>query len=175
MDDVYVVECATTGDKGFPYNKVVQIAICKMHKDGEDYDTIYDSFISVDPLDIGKEGLDHLQSHYGITAETLYAAPDEEYVIKEVFSKLSGTECTSFNVNHTFGKFLCVEPWDLNMELTMLPSISSRLDLEFSKDIQVAYEHYAPGNPMQITGRTAMDRCLMSLSLMMLLRRNDML
>ncbi len=171
MDDVYVVEGAFTGPKGFPIDRVVQIAVCRMHKDGEDFDTIYDSFIFADPKDLGKDALDYLQDNYGITAETLYSAPSEEDVVNELHDKLKDTECTSFNVNLTFGKFLCVEPWDLNMELTMLPSISSRLPREYSNTLREAYDYVTPGNPMEVSGDNAMDRCLMSTSIMMKLRQ----
>ena len=171
MDDVYVVECAFTGTKGFPIDRVVEVAVCKMFKDGTDFDTVYDSFIFADPMDIGKDALDFLQENYGITTEILYSAPEEDIIVKEVYDKLAGKECTSFNVNLTFGKYLCLEPWDLNLELTMLPSISSRLPIEYSKDLKLAYDYVTPGNPMDIQGHTAMDRCLMSTSIMMKLRQ----
>ncbi len=175
MDDVVVVECATTGTKGFPIDRVIEVSVCRMHRDGMDFDTVYDSFVYADPMDIGKDALDHLQNEYGITAETLYAAPEEGIVVKELFSKIKGSECTSFNVNLTFGKFLCVEPWDLNMEITMLPSIASRLPPEYSRSLPDAYHHFCPDNPMDVSGRTSMDRCLMSTALMMRLRQDGYL
>ncbi|MBE6528618.1 MAG: hypothetical protein E7Z64_05600 [Thermoplasmata archaeon] len=171
MDDVYIVECAVTGPSGFPADRVVEVAVCRMFKDGTDFDTIYDSFIFADPLDLGKDSLDYLQDNYGITAETLYSAPSESEVVKEVLAKLKDKECTSFNVNFTFGRFLCVEPWDLNGELTLFPSIASRLPMEYSKTLRDAYDYVTPGNPMDVKGDTAMDRCLMSTSIMMKLRQ----
>ncbi len=171
MDDVYVVEGAFTGLRGFPFDRVIQISICKMHKDGEDFDTVYDSFLYADPIDLGKDSLDFIQENYGITTETLYAAPEEDEVIRELFAKLKDKECTSFNVNLTFGKFLCVEPWDLNGELTLLPSIGSRLPIEYSRDLKDAYDYVCPDNPLSIEGKTSMDRCLMSTAIMMKLRQ----
>jgi len=170
MDDVYVVEAAYTGPKGFPMDRVVEVAVCRMHKDGSDFDTIYESFVFADPIDLGKDSLDFMQEEYGITSETLYVAPSEDVVAKELLMKLQDAECTSFNVNRTFGQFLCVEPWDLNGEVTLLPSISSRLPPEHSKSLEEAYNYVTPGNPMEIKGKTAMDRCLMSTSIMMKLR-----
>ncbi len=170
MDDVYVVEAAMSGPKGFPMDRVVEVAVCRMHRNGMDFDTVYDSFVYAEAMDLGKDSLDYIQTEYGITAETLYLAPDEETVAKELLNKLRDTECTSFNVNRTFGQFLCMEPWDLNGELTLLPSISSRLPPEYSKDLTEAYNYVTPGNPMEVEGKTAMDRCLMSTSIMMRLR-----
>ena len=171
MDDVYVVEAAVTGPKGFPQDRVVEVSVCHMHSDGNDYDTIYDSFAFADPMDIGKDSLDYLSENYGISAEVLYVSPPVEVVVKELFSKLQDKECTSFNVNRTFGQFLCVEPWDLNGEVIFLPSISSRLPQEYANDLKAAYDYVTPGNPMDVHGTNSMDMCLMSTSIMMQLRR----
>lgn len=171
MDDVYVVEASFTGPKGFPMDRVVEVAVCRMHRDGEDFDTVYNSFVYADPKDLGKDALDYLYENYGIAAETLYAAPEQEVVGRELLSKLQDTEATSFDVNKTFGQFLCVEPWDLNGELSLFPSISSRLPPEYSGDIRKAYDYVTPGNPLDVHGMTAMDRCLMATSIMMKLRQ----
>ena len=172
MDDVYVVEAAYTGPKGFPVDRVIEVSVCRMLKDGSDFDTVYDSFVFTDPMDIGKDSLDYIEQNYGITAEALYTAPDEETVAKELIGKLKDKECTSFNVSRTFGEFLCVEPFDLNGEVTFLPSISSRLPLEHSRDLRDAYDYVTPGDPLEISGRTSMDQCLMSTSIMMRLRQS---
>ncbi|MBQ7979921.1 MAG: hypothetical protein IJ248_09275 [Candidatus Methanomethylophilaceae archaeon] len=172
MDDVYVVEVAATGPKGFPQDRVVQVSVCRMHRDGTDFDTVYDSLVFADPMDLGKDSLDYLSDNYGITAEMLYVSPPEDVVVKELFDKLQDKECTSFNVNRTFGQFLCVEPWDLNGEITFLPSISGRIPPEYAKDIKTAYDYVTPGNPMSVQGTNSMDQCLMSTSIMMKLRQS---
>lgn len=172
MDDVYVVEVAATGPKGFPQDRVVQVSVCRMHSDGTDFDTVYDSLVFADPMDLGKDSLDYLSDNYGITAEMLYVSPPEDVVVKELFDKLQDKECTSFNVNRTFGQFLCVEPWDLNGEITFLPSISGRIPPEYANDIKAAYDYVTPGNPMSVQGTNSMDQCLMSTSIMMKLRQS---
>ena len=171
MDDVHIVEIAASGPKGFPMDRVIEVAVCRMHRDGTDYDTVYDSYVFADPMDLGKASLDYIEENYGITAEALYSAPDEGTVAKELLGKLRDTECTSFNVNRTFGQFLCVEPWDLNGELSLFASISSRLPAEYTSTLKEAYDYVTPGNPMDVRGSTAMDRCLMSTSIMMRLRQ----
>ncbi len=175
MDEVYVVEAAFSGPKAFPVDKVIQVAVCRMHANGMDFDTVYDSMVFADPMDLGKDSLDYIEENYGITAESLYSAPEEDVVVKELRGKLIDKECTSFDVNRTFGRFLCVEPWDLNGELTLLPSIASRLPSEHCSDIKDAYDYVTPDNPMGIAGSTAMDRCLMSTSILMKLRQTGYL
>ena len=81
MDDVYVVEIATTGPKGIPKDTVAEVAVCRMLADGSDFDTVYDCLISMDPRDIGKEGLDYLTGNYGIQPEELYAGEDRDRVV----------------------------------------------------------------------------------------------
>ena len=171
MDDVYVVEAAYTGPNGFPMDRVIEVSVCRVLKDGSDYDTVYDSFVFTDPIDVGKDSLDYIQETYGITAETLYAAPDVDVIAKELLVKLKDKECTSFDVNRTFGQFLCVEPWDLNGEITFLPSINGRIPPEYAGSIKDAYDYVTPGNPMGVSAKTSMDLCLMSTSIMMKLRQ----
>ena len=161
-----------TGPGGFPQERVVEVSVCRMYSDGTDFDTMYDSFVFAEPMDLGKVSLDYLSDNYGITAEMLYVAPPEDIVVRELFDKLRDRECTSFDVNRTFGQFLCVEPWDLNGEVTFLPSISGRIPPEYAGDIKSAYDYVTPGNPMDVHGSTSMDLCLMSTSIMMRLRQS---
>jgi len=174
MDEVYIVEAAFTGERGFPQERTVEVAVCRMHADGTDFDTLYQSFVHADPMDIGKGALDYLLDNYGITADALYIAPDEEIVAKELLSKIKDKECTSFHVNRTFGQFLCFEPWDLTGEVYLFVSISSRLPAEVASDVVEAYQKMFPDNPMGVVGKTAMDRCLMSTAIMMRLRQNGL-
>ena len=126
MDEVYVVQVATTGPKGAPSDGVAQICICRMLPDGSDFDTVYDAELSMDPRDIGKESLDYMSENYGLNAEGLYAGEACEDVVKEVQRIIFGRECTSYNVGNVFGMHLNFEPWDCTRRLTLLPSISMR-------------------------------------------------
>ncbi len=60
MDDVYVVEAAMSGPKGFSMDRVVEVAVCRMHKNGMDFDTVYDSFVYAEAMDLGKDSLDYI-------------------------------------------------------------------------------------------------------------------
>lgn len=178
MDDVYIVEIAATGDNGMPKDTVAEVAVCKMFSDGSDFETTYYGRIALDPRDLGKDALDHLADVHGIGPEGLYMGDPEDTVVRGLQDAIFGKECTSFDVNLTFGRFLCFEPWDTTGELTLLPSYSVRLDRDIRNPpegelaIPYAYSKLCPDDPAGIgKGRTALDLAQMSASMMCILRR----
>ena len=180
MDDVYVVEIAATGPKGMPKDTVAEVAVCRMLADGSDFDTVYDCMVAMDPRDIGKEGLDYLTSNYGIQPEELYSGEEQSVVVSQLQKAVFGRECTSYNVGAVFGKYLSFEPWDCARELTLLPSISMRLDKELKgapekehELIRKAYDTLCPGDPACVgDGRRAVHLAQMAASVLMRLRRD---
>ena len=180
MDEVYVVEVSTTGPKGAPADAVAQIAVCRMLPDGSDFDTVYDAMVAMDPKDLGKESLDHLSGCFGINPEDLYLGEDLDRVVRDVQEIIFGKECTSYNVGNVFGKHLSFEPWDCAREVTLLPSISSRLDTDLRGPpemehelIRRAYDTLCPGDPSCVgDGRRAMDLAQMATSVLMVLRKD---
>lgn len=183
MDDVYVVEIATTGPKGLPNDSVAEVAVCRMMADGSDFDTIFYETVALDPRDMGKGALDYMADNYGIVAEDLYGGCPADEVVSELQSAIYGKECTSYNVGNVFGKHLSFEPWDCAREVTLLPSISMRLDPiykgspESEQDlIRKAYDALCPGDPAMVGGgKRAIDLAQMAVSVMMLLRRGGYL
>lgn len=179
MDDVYVVEIAATGPKGAPKDAAVEVAVCRMLADGSDFDSVYDGAVAMDPRDLGKESLDYLEENYGIESEDLYTGEDREEVVGRLREAIYGRECTSYNVGNVFGKYLSFEPWDCARELTLLPSISMRLDPSLKGPpeqehvlIRKAYDQLCPGDPAEIgEGRRAADLSRMAVSVLMRLRR----
>jgi hypothetical protein len=181
MEDVYVVEIVDTGPRGIPYDTVVQVAACRMFADGEDFDTVYSGCIAREPMDLGKESLDHIEEVYGITPEELYDGDTEEDVAEGLRQAILGKECTSFDVQHTFGRFLSFEPWDTARELTLLPSFSSRIPRgmrpgpNVPANIASVYSALCPDDPFSVgTGRSALDLATMSCGILMRLRRDGM-
>lgn len=180
MDEVYVVEIATTGPKGAPDDGVAEVAVCRMLADGSDFDTVYDGSVLMDPRDLGKDALDHLTNVYGIKPEELYSGEDLDIVAKGLQKTIFGKECTSYNVGNVFGKHLSFEPWDCAREVTLLPSISSRLDADLRGPpetehelIRKAYDSLCPGDPACVGGgRRAMDLAQMATSVLMVLRKD---
>lgn len=181
MDEVYVVEIVPTGARGMPYDAVAEVGVCRMFPEGNDYETVFDGRVSMDPLDIGKDSLDFLSDEFGIGASDLYMGDDRDSVVKGLQDRIFGRECTSFDVRFTFGKFLCFEPWDTTRELTLLPSYSIRLPTEVrnppegKSPLEYAYEKFCPGDPANVgESRHAVDLAQISVSLMMLLRREGL-
>lgn len=180
MDEVYVVEIAATGPKGVPKDTVAQIAVCRMLADGSDFDTVYDGTIALDPRDIGKDALDYLSENYGIEAEDLYAGEQESEVVSRLRDAIYGKGCTSYNVGNVFGKYLSFEPWDCAREVTLLPSVSVRLDRSLKGTpeqeyelIRKAYDQLCPGDPAEVgDGRGALQLAQMAVSVLMRLRRD---
>lgn len=178
MDDVYVVEIATTGPKGAPIDGVAEVAVCRMLADGSDFDTVFDSMISRDPRDLGKVSLDFMSSTYGIEPEELYAGEKEMHVVRRFQDLVFGRDCTSYSVGNVFGKHLSFEPWDCTGNLTLLPSISVRLDPELRGPpereyelVRSAYERFCPGDPACVgDGRRAVHLAQMAVSVLMRLR-----
>jgi len=151
MDDLYVVEIAATGAKGLPADAVAEVAVCRLPGDGSEFETVFWGRVMLDPLDIGKEALDHLESVYGITAETLYAGDPEEEVSKGLQEAIYGKECCSYDVGFTFGRFLSFEPWDTAREVEVMPSYHLMLPDTVKGDsaassIAAAYDAMFPGD-----------------------------
>lgn len=179
MDDVYVVQIASTGQKGLPADAVAQVAVCRMMADGSDFDTVYFDTVSLDPLDLGKDALDFMSDSYGINAEDLYSGSDPESVAKGLQEVIYGKDCTSYNIGNVFGKYLSFEPWDCAREVTLLPSVSMRLYPELKGPpekehllIRQAYDRLCPDDPADVgAGKNALDLAQMSVSVMMELRK----
>lgn len=181
MDDVYIVEIVSTGNAGMPKDTVAEVGVCRMFADGSDFDTVFDGRVALDPRDIGAGSLDHLSQTYGIQPEELYMGDDQSFVVEGFQKCVFGHECTSYDVNGTFGKYLCFEPWDATGELTLLPSYSIRLPRDIrtppegESAISYAYSRLCPDDPADVHGgRHAVDLAQMSASVMMVLRRNGL-
>lgn len=182
MEEFYVVELALTGPKGAPKDGVAEIAVCRVLADGSDFETVYNDGIALDPLDLGKEPLDYMESNYGILPEELYEGSPEDRVVSDFQKLVFGKECTAYSVGNVFGKHLNYEPWDATRNLTLLPSLSVRLPPEYKGtpeeehlQIRRAYEALCPGDPAGVgAGGHAVDLAQMAASIGARLRRDGM-
>lgn len=177
MEEVYVVEVVPTGPTMFPRDRVVEVAICRVLPNGLDFDSVLADRISMDPRELGKTSLDYLESFHGLTPQDLYFGTTEEELVSRVRSILCGRTCTSFDIQQSFGKFLCFEPWNLTHEADLLPSIKSRFhpDLRVMEQpgnpIRSLYEKVLPGDPASVgEGNGAYECACMSSSLLIHLR-----
>lgn len=176
MSDVHVVQVAVTGPSGAPADAVAEIAVCRVS--GDDFSLVYNDGVALDPLDLGKGPLDYMQENYGIEPEDLYRGSPPERVVADFQRTVFGTECTSYNVGNVFGRFLSFEPWDSTRNLTLLPSVSTRLPQELKgrpEDehllIRAAYNAICPDDPAGVgDGMRAVDLVQMTASILLVLR-----
>ena len=163
MDEVYVVDVSTTGGFGFPRDAVFQVAVCRVERGKEDFETVLSRNVGMDPMDVGKDSLDYMTEAYGLGADVLYAGDPLIEVVGNVRECLRGKECTAFDVGTVFGRFLCVEPWDLNGTMSILPAVSLRLPKELRGSPSNAYSAMYPDDRFCIgDGREATDRASMT-------------
>ena len=180
MVDIHVVEIAATGARGMPADAVAEVAVCLLPADGSEFETVFWGRVALDPLDIGKEALDHLESEYGITAESLYAGDPEEEVSKCFQEAIYGRECCSYDVGFTFGRFLSFEPWDTAREVEVLPSYHLMLPDTVKGDsvassISAAYSAMFPDDDAGILGEQgALKLAQMSASIVQRLREEGL-
>lgn len=183
VKELYVIEVNADGDKGYPDNIVVEVGVCRVDLEIMDFDSIYNDIILLDPLDIGKTSLDWLTDTAGIDVRELYLGSPQEEVVSKVKELLMGNEVACFDVGETFGRFLLYEPWDLTKEVTIMPSVSSRIPngaysivgTNIQERIGYAYSRICPDDPAEIgTGRRALQLAQMTSEIMIRLRKSGL-
>ncbi|MDR0778678.1 MAG: 3'-5' exonuclease [Methanomassiliicoccaceae archaeon] len=112
--DVLVIDTETTGLKGAPYDKVVDIAICRVSLGSDKVDVIYSSVVGHDT----SKWNDDLKRSWifentDLKLEMVNKAKPEAQVIQEVAKILKDKNVTSFNFAYDFNKFLYPQPWSL--------------------------------------------------------------
>ncbi|MDR0791455.1 MAG: 3'-5' exonuclease [Methanomassiliicoccaceae archaeon] len=112
--DVLVIDTETTGLKGAPADKVVDIAVCRVTLGTDKVDVLYSSVVG---HDTSKWDNDLKRSwifeNTDLTLEMVNVAPPEAQVIRDVTAILNNANVTSFNFAYDFNKFLYLEPWSL--------------------------------------------------------------
>jgi len=101
--EVYVVDTETTGLNGSPWDKVVDIAICRVVLGEERVDEVYSSVVGHDTSQWSYE-MKHswIFGNTDLTPEAVGRAPPEKDIALEVSRILSGKNTTSFNFSFDF-------------------------------------------------------------------------
>ncbi|MDR3075155.1 MAG: hypothetical protein LBU30_03840, partial [Candidatus Methanoplasma sp.] len=68
-ENIFVIQALPTGSDGYPYDEIVDIAVCEVDLDRSEYRTVYHNVICYDPRDLGKKKLDFLLATGGPFAE----------------------------------------------------------------------------------------------------------
>lgn len=183
VSEIYVVEVNADGDKGYPDDVVVEIAICRVDTDSMIFDSVYNELIQRDPLDMGKSSLDTLTETAGIDTRELYLGVPLDDVVADVRRILEGKDVACFDLKETFMKFLINEPWDLTGVVTIMPAVSIRVPQNAKPDrdktpqerIRYSYSKVCPEDPASIgDGHRALDLVQMTSQMVLTLRKDGM-
>jgi DNA polymerase-3 subunit epsilon len=161
--EVLVIDTETTGLKGAPIDKVVDIAVCRVTLGDDKVDILYSSVVGHDTSKWNNElKRSWIFENTDLTLEMVNKAKPEEQVIKEVAMILKNRNVTSFNFAYDFDKFLYQRPWSLKG--TFVPF---RCIMEASKDVcklpglyeeykwpklSEAYDIIVNGDPANVNG-----------------------
>lgn len=177
--DVYVVQIITSGANGFPDDEVVDIGICGLDLERMEADSVYSMTIRYDVDAWPQEKRDYL-AQSGITADMVRSGAASDDVSHDVKELLNGGSAASFDIRNVFYRYMVNEPWDLTKEVSVMPSICSRLPAsqrcisppDENEKILYAYGRMFPDSPADLSeGPRALDYALMSSAILMELRK----
>lgn len=161
--DIYVLDTETTGLKGYPYDHVVDVAVCRVSLQDGTVEEVFSSVVGHDVAswDQATKGA-WIFENTDLTLEMVADAPPLADVAAELRNILQGCFVTSFNVDFDFQKFLFHPPWDLEPHISLTPCIMKRsmpicaipgtYDRYKFPRLQEAYDMIVPGDPAGIRG-----------------------
>lgn len=178
-EEIYVIQALPTGPDGYPYDEIVDVAVCMVDLETSSYRTVYQNVIHYDPKHLGKKKLDYLSGIGGLYAEEIYAGDPERKVADEVLKIIRGKNIAAYDGKQEFGRYMTFDPWDITYESTVMPSVSSKMPIslkcrspsEEPITIRKAYRRLLKNDPAGIgTGRRAVHLALMASELMIYMR-----
>ncbi|MDR3283448.1 MAG: hypothetical protein LBS92_07585 [Candidatus Methanoplasma sp.] len=178
-EKVFVIQAIASGPEGYPYDEIVDIAVCSVDLDCGDFDTVYHNVVFYDPKALGKQKLDYLSKTAGLFAEEIYAGDPEDKVASEVMSIIAGGNVACFDAKQEFGRYMVCFPWDMTRKASVMPSVSAKLPISLKARtpseepgaIVKAYRRLLPNDPACVgRGRRAMHLAQMTSQLMIELR-----
>jgi hypothetical protein len=178
-EEVYVIQALPSGPDGFPYDEIVDIAVCRVDIEKKEYTLVYHNVIYYDPKHLGKKKLDYLSSICGLAAEEIYAGDPEKKVAEEVMSIIDGKNIAAFDGKQEFGRYMAFDPWDITYRSTVMPSVSAKMPISlkcrFPSDepvtIRKAYRRLLRNDPANVGhGRRAVHLAQMTSEIMFYMR-----
>lgn len=178
-EEIFVIQGLSTGPDGFPYDEIVDIAICKVNLESNTYQPVYQNVIFYDPKVLGKKKLDYLSGNGGIFAEDLYAGDPEKKVAEEVSKIIEGKNIAAYDSKQEFGRYMTFEPWGITYRTTIMPAVSAKMPIslkcKFPSDepitIRKAYRRLLRNDPAGIkAGRRAIHLAQMTSELLIHMR-----
>ena len=178
-EEIFIVQALPTGPDGYPYDEIVDIAICKVDLETNTYQTVYHNIIYYDPKTLGKKKLDYLSGIGGIYAEEIYAGDPEKKVAEEVSRIIEGNNIAAYDSRQEFGRYMTFDPWNITFRTTVMPAVSAKMPISlkcrFPSDepitIRKAYRRLLRNDPACVgTGRRAVHLAQMAAELMIHMR-----
>ncbi|MDR1690822.1 MAG: hypothetical protein LBR42_03120 [Candidatus Methanoplasma sp.] len=178
-DEIFVIQAIPSGQDGFPYDEIVDIAVCKVDLGTNEYSTVYHNVIYYDPKQLGKKKLDYLSGKGGLFAEEIYAGEPEKKVAEEVMAMIEGKQVAAFDSKQEFGRYMSFDPWNITYKCTVMPSVSAKMPISLKCStpsdepvtIRKAYKRLLRNDPACVgAGRRAVHLALMTSELMIHMR-----
>ena len=118
LDEIYVVDLETTGLTGYPYDKILQIAICKLFPKKYRYEIMLNTTIKQEiTRKISNCYIVDLSPQ--ILEEIPFGIPLEKVVLKTK-EILKNNHYTTYNTGYDYDKFLSYSDWNLHKPLFCL-------------------------------------------------------
>jgi hypothetical protein len=178
-EKVFVIQTVPSGPDGYPYDEIVDIAVCSVDLDKKDFDTVYHNVVFYDPRALGKKKLDYLEETAGLFAEEIYAGEPENKVAGEILDIIKNGNVACFDAKQEFGRYMVCAPWNITFKATIMPSVSAKMPISLKcKDpsdepatIRKAYRKLLPNDPACVgRGKRAIHLAQMTSQLMIELR-----
>ncbi len=131
LDEIHVVAISKTGERGFPQDHVVEVAVFKVDLSQNMMESVYDAVVHHRTASWPEDVRTHVEENYGITAAEVDLGRDEGEVASELRDVLQDKVVTSFDVKTDFMGYLKNEPWDLAKEAEVSTAISARSSFVF--------------------------------------------
>ena len=177
--DVFVLEIISSGPGGYPEDEVVDIGICGIRFEDSRIDSIYSATVRCDTSEWDDTKKNRLISCGISIQEIMHGIPVED-VCARVKDILNNRAVASFDVRNVFSGYMVNDPWDLTKEVSIMPSVSSRLPASMgcripsdeNVCIRNAYNRVFDDDPMNIkAGENALDHALMTSAILLRLRK----
>lgn len=126
-ENLFVIQVISTGQDGYPKDGVAEVGIASVDLDSGEIRSVYQNRIRHEPGSLDGSKTEYLEKNSCIKVSDLAGADPADLVVKEVKEILKGGTVTSFDVANVFYRYMIPEPWDLTFEVSVMPSVSSRL------------------------------------------------
>ncbi len=154
LDEIHVLAISKTGDKGFPLDQVIEVAVFRVDLAQNMMESVFDTLVRQDTATWSEEVTAHVKETYGITPETVEMGRQEDEVAKDLRDILQDKVITGFDVKGDFMGHLMNEPYDLAKEAEVCSAVSARTSFIYRPEtpdqtmaLRMSYDMILPDDP----------------------------